>query len=463
MKKIAGMGKILIVDSDTDYFSRLSKVLMHLMHKNNNLKVLYSANEEKALIQLKENPDIKLVLMDDSIKRYEFEHISSYIKKHLRTKILIISGRVGNTTEPEVVNKSDIDNIKTCISAQLDDYDKFAKKLEISKTSLRQDIEYVMGGGKLISKVLNRVEKYANIDKPVLIEGETGTGKELVANYLHKLSARKNMITVNCGISSKELAASELFGSVKGAFTDAQDRQGKVEAADGGILYLDELNALSPDVQVQLLRFIEYGTYTKVGDTVEHRANVRIIGAGNESFQKLVENGKFRLDLFERFIRVVYVPTLKERFEDIDYFIDRFIAEENKTQGKTASISNEARKLLTDHEWTGNIRQLKNFIAILVIEVETDRHSKEDIINPQLVRECFDECQQKKTGDSPKNDSPAEDYTLHTACEAAYNNAAKKAIGRALIKAGGNNNEAIRLLGISRGTYYSLKKKFRIE
>jgi two-component system response regulator HydG len=463
MKKTAGIEKILIVDSDTDYFDGLSKGLMHLMHKDNRLEVLYSANEEKTLIRLKENPDIKLVLIDDSIKRHESEHISSYITNHLKTKILIISGRAGNNPEPEVINKSDLDSIKTRIIAQLDDYDKFAKDSEISKTSSRREMEYLMGKGKVISKVLDRVEKYAKTDKPVLIEGETGTGKELIADYLHRLSARKNMITVNCGILSKELAACELFGSAKGAFTDAQDRKGKVEAADGGILYLDELNSLSPDVQVKFLRFIESGTYTRVGDTVEHRANVRIIAAGNESFQKLVEEGKFRQDLFERFVRTVYVPALKERIEDIDYFIDRFIAEENKAQGKTASISNEARKLLTGHDWPGNIRQLKNFIATLLVEVEADSHSKEDIVKSLLVQERFDEKQQKKTGDSPKDDSPEEDYTLRTACETAHDNAAEKAVRRALIKTGGNNGRAIKLLDISRGTYYSLKKKFGIE
>jgi two-component system response regulator HydG len=460
MKKTIEIEKMLIVSSDTDYIIRLSKFLVTLIHKGSKLEVLHSTNEEKVLIQLKENPDIKLVLIDDSI--YEFEHISSYIKKLPRTKILIISDQAVNTLESEVINKLDIDSIKARIIAWLDDYDKLTKDSEILKTSLRQEIEYLMGRGKVISKVLDKVEKYAKVDKPILIEGETGTGKELIANYLYKLSARKNMIIVNCGILSKELAASELFGSMKGAFTDARDRQGKLEAADGGALFLDEFNSLSIDVQVKLLRFIECGIYTKVGDTVEHKANVRIIAAGNESFQKLIEKGKFRQDLFERFIKIIYVPTLKERIEDIDYFIDHFIAEENKTHGRTVSISNEARKLLIGHDWPGNIRQLKNFITTLVIEVEADSHSKEDIIKPQLVRECFDECQQKKTGNNSK-DHTEEDYTLRTACETVYDSVAEKAIRRALIKTGGNNNEAIKLLDVSRGTYYNLKKKFGIE
>jgi transcriptional regulator with PAS, ATPase and Fis domain len=427
------------------------------MHKDNRLEILYSANEEKTLIQLKEHPDIKLVLIDDSIKRYEFEHISSYIKKRLRTKILIISDQAGNIFDTEVINKLDIDNIKNCIIAQLDDYNKFAKDFEISKTSSRQDIEYLMGRGRVISEVLNRVEKYALVDKPLLIEGATGTGKELIAEYLCKLSGRKNMISVNCGSFSKDLIAGELFGSKKGAFTDAQDKKGFVEEADGCILFLDEFNSLPLNAQANLLRLIENKTFFRIGDTVVRKTNVRIIAASNKSCTELMKQGELRQDLHKRFIKTIYIPTLEERIEDIDYFIDRFIAEENKTLCKNVSISDEARKILTGHDWPGNIRQLKNFIEVLVLEVEADSHSKEDIIKPQLILECFD-IPAKKADNSPK-----EDYTLQTACKTAHAIAAEKAIKRALVKTGGNNNEAIKLLNISRGNYYSLKKKFGIK
>jgi transcriptional regulator with PAS, ATPase and Fis domain len=451
MKKTAEIEKVLIVGSDTDHVSRLSEFLMRIMHKKDDrLKVLYSEDEEKTLTQLKENPDIKLVLIDDSIKRNEFEHISSYIRKCPKIKILILSDQAGNTSEPKVVNKLDIDSIKTSIIAYLDDYDKLAKDSEILKTSSRQKIEYLMGRGKVISKVFDEVEMYAKVDKPILIEGATGTGKELIADYLYRLSARKNMITINCGTLSKELATNELFGSVKGAFTGAQNMKGKVEAVNGGILFLDEFNSLPLDIQVNLLRLMENHTFIRVGDTVERAANIRIIAAANKSCRELVVKGELRQDLYERFINTIYVPTLNERIEDIDYFIDRFISEENKTQDKTVSISNEARKLLAGHEWLGNIRQLKNVITKLVIEVKADSYSREYIIQPQLIRECFNKPQYNTTVNVSEDD-----YTLQT----AYKITAEKAIRRALDKTKGNNEKAIKLLGISHGTYFNLKKK----
>jgi arginine utilization regulatory protein len=441
MKKVTGIEKILIVDSDTDYYNRLSEVLMRLMYKDNKLKILYSANEEEVLIQLKKNPDIKLVLIDDSI---ELEHTLNYIKKWLKTKILIFSDQAGNISEPEVINKLDTDSIKNRIIAQLDNYNKSAKD---SETSLRQDIEYLMGKGKVISKVLDVVEKYAETDEPVLIEGATGTGKELIVNYISHLSDRKK-IPVNCGTLSRELANSELFGSKKGAFTGAQDKKGFVEEAGDGILFLDEFNSLPHDVQVNLLRLIEYGTFIRVGDTVERKANVRIIAAGNTSFKESMEKNELRLDLYERFVKTIYVPTLKERIEDIDCFIDRFIAEEGIKADKAVSISREARKILISHDWPGNIRELKHFIKKMVIEVEMDKKSKKYLIQAQSVLEGLDE-QPQNTANVQKSD-----YSMRTA--------KKTAMLQALNKAGGNNEEAIKLLGISHGNYYDLKKKYGI-
>jgi DNA-binding NtrC family response regulator len=462
MKKITGIGKILIVDSDTDYICRLSKILDCFDYKGNKFKVLSSTNEEETQMKLKGNPDIKLVLIDDSMEC--IEHVLNLVEKHPVMQILIISEQARNTSkqDQEFVHKSDIDKIKDCIVTQLNDYNKIKKDSKIPKNSSRRDIEYLMGKGKVISKVIDQVEKYAKINKPILIEGATGTGKELIVGYLCRLCGRE-ITVVNCGAVSKELAYSELFGSVKGAFTDARNMKGKVEAAEGGVLFLDEFNSLPLDIQVNFLRLIENNTYTKLGDTIEYKANVRIIAASNKPVEELVEKGELRQDLRERFVKVIHIPTLNERIEDMDYFIDRFIAEENKTLNRAASISNDARKLLAGHDWLGNIRQLKNCIESLVIEVELDSHSQEYIIKTQLLRGCFDGYRQEKTGDSTRDDGTEEDYTIRTACETVYDNAAEKAIRRALIKTGGNNDKAIKLLEISRGTYYNFKKKFGIE
>jgi transcriptional regulator with PAS, ATPase and Fis domain len=240
---------------------------------------------------------------------------------------------------------------------------------------------------------------------------------------------------------------------VKGAFTGALDMKGKVEVAEGGILFLDEFNSFPLNVQVNLLKLMDDNTYTKIGDTVKHEANIRIIAAGNNSFSEMVRKGELREDLYERFTKTIHIPTLSERIEDMDYFIDRFIAEENKEQCKNVSISNEARKFLADTDWPGNIRQLKNFITVLVIEVEPDNSSKKLIIQVPLIRQCLNERRQRES-----DDIRGDDYTLKT----AYDYAAKKAIRRALDKTDGNIEEAIKLLGISRKTYFNLKRKLGI-
>jgi transcriptional regulator with PAS, ATPase and Fis domain len=328
--------------------------------------------------------------------------------------------------------------------------DKMRKTADTVKTALRQEIKYLMGKGKVISKVLDQVEKYASIDEPIFIEGETGTGKELIARYLSDLSGRK-ITVVNCGAVFGELINSDLFGSKKGAFTGAVDMKGKVEAAEGGILFLDEFNSLPLEAQGNILRLIEHKTFTIMGDTVERKADVRIIAAGNKSFKELVEKGELRQDLYGRFIKTIYVPTLKERIEDIDYFIDRFINEYSKKLGKDAGISDAARNLLAGYDWPENVRQLRYMIKVLIIETEMDSKSKKYVIQPELVQQCLNERDYNTTAADVQDD---DDYTLQTA--------QKKAVMRALDKTNGNDTKACELLGVSKKTVYNMKKKFGI-
>jgi two-component system NtrC family response regulator/two-component system response regulator AtoC len=328
------------------------------------------------------------------------------------------------------------------------------EEAENFKSVARKEIEEKMGHGKVIVKVFDQIEKYAKTDVPILFEGETGTGKELIANYLWKNSSRKDMRTLNCGSLSSELADSELFGHKKGSFTGADsDTIGLVKTMDNGILFLDEINSLPLEVQVKLLRVIENGTFIRKGDTTESKVNVRIIAAGNKSFQNLIEKGEFREDLYERFRKRIYVPNLKERIEDIDHFIDHFIDDESNQQGKKVFISKEARKILSESDWERNVRQLKNTIANMVTEVEMDNKTKTFLIRPELVRECL-----KETGRS-KSEIPNNDFTLQTAIDRVT----KQAILRALEKTGGHNEQAIKELRIARGTYYKEKERLGIN
>jgi len=471
--------KILIVDDNSNFIESLRKTLKNFHPKDKELEILAAKNEQGAIVLLQENQDIKVMLLDYAMEHEDSgKRIFDFVRKRLKNEtiqIIYLTGEVGNSDQRKIVDRDspndfinknpwDSERVKTSIATRLDAYDKLIsitaeantalKEAEIYKSVARKEIEEKMGKGKAISKVFDQIEKYAKTDAPILLEGETGTGKELIANYLWKNSSREEMRILNCGSLSAELADSELFGYKKGAFTGADsDKIGLVKATDKGILFLDEINSLPLEVQVKLLRVIEYGTFIRKGDTEETKVDVRIIAAGNKSFQDLIEKGEFRDDLYERFNRKIYIPTLKERIEDIDHFIDYFLLNESNKQSKKVFISDEARKLLTKNEWERNVRQLKNTIANLVTEVELDKKSKTYIIQPELIKECLQEKGKRK------NDVPDNDFSLQTAVDIAT----KKAILRALEKTSGHNEKAIELLIIARGTYYKEKDRLGIK
>ena len=225
-----------------------------------------------------------------------------------------------------------------------------------------------------LSQELGRV---ARSDAKVLITGESGVGKELVANSIHRLSARANrtMSAVNCAGLSETLLESELFGHVKGAFTGAyRDKQGKLEVADGGTIFLDEIGEMTLRMQGVLLRFMETGELQKVGtDRVTTRVDVRVVAATNKNLRELIPQGLFREDLFYR-LNVIHlsVPPLRERQQDIPAMIDHFLAMFTGGNGSTVTgISQEAVSLLNAYSWPGNVRELRNCIERLVVTART--------------------------------------------------------------------------------------------
>ena len=324
---------------------------------------------------------------------------------------------------------------------------------KIRKLNVRKEIESIMGKGKIMRKVLEIVELYANQDCPLLFEGETGVGKGEIVRYLHSIGTRseKDLVIMDCSAFVETLIESELFGVKKGAYTDAkEDRQGRIEAANGSTLFIDEINSFPKHLQPKLLRVIQEKEITKVGDNKPIKVDVRIVAASNEKFQDLLRHKRFRRDLYERFIEIITIPTLQERQEDFSFFINKFIKEKsNELSKKNVRISNEAKKLLKSHVYEGNVRQLMNVIHKLVTHVK--QGEKGSIINVAMVKECLlKEIITKKEGEF--ND----DFTWETALNAAR----KKAIERALKETNGNHEKAIVLLGISRRTYYEWKKNF---
>lgn len=209
-------------------------------------------------------------------------------------------------------------------------------------------------------------------DVKVLIRGERGTGKELVANEVHALSQRKSkpFIKINCAVLSRDLLASELFGHVKGSFTGATDtRTGLIMTADGGTLFLDEIGDLSPDAQAALLRFLQEGEVRPIGSLQTFKVDVRVISATNKALEEAMEKGTFREDLYDRLNGFpLEIPPLRDRREDIPLLAEHFIEKYNRKYSENVtSFTKEAMNLLMDYPWKGNVRELENVVSRAVI------------------------------------------------------------------------------------------------
>ncbi len=235
----------------------------------------------------------------------------------------------------------------------------------------------VIGNDPKMKSIYETIMSVADTDVNVLIEGETGTGKELVADYVHYLSHRKEgpFIKVNCGALSETLLESELFGHVKGAFTGAyRDRLGRFEVAEKGTLFLDEVGEMSQSMQVKLLRVLQEGVFEKVGDNRPIKANVRIISATNTNLKDAVKTGEFRKDLYYR-LNVIFirVPPLRERMGDIPLFVDHFIRKyKDKHNLSVGGISRKALKKCYTYSWPGNVRELENVVERAVVTCHSD-------------------------------------------------------------------------------------------
>ena len=245
---------------------------------------------------------------------------------------------------------------------------------EIDKASM---FEEVVGTSPALQTVLSAVSKVAPTDSTVLLTGQTGTGKELIARAIHRKSERSGraFISVNCAAIPQSLIASELFGHEKGAFTGALQRHlGKFELAEGGTIFLDEIGELPPETQVALLRVLQEREIQRVGGTQPIRVNVRILAATNRDLQKAIAAGTFREDLFYRLnVFPIHIPPLRERKEDIpmlvEYFIDRFARKAGKN---IRSIDKQSLELLESYSWPGNIRELQNVVERSVVLCDTD-------------------------------------------------------------------------------------------
>jgi len=300
--------------------------------------------------------------------------------------IKFLSQEKGNYTAAQVRLLQDIANIVAIAVSNALAYEQIKslkEQLVLENRVLQEEIvqrsiyEEIVGSSKSLQKVLAAIEKVAGTDSTVLITGETGTGKELVAHAIHRRSSRRDraLVKVNCAALPAELIASELFGHEKGAFTGAlQQRIGRFEAANGGTIFLDEIAELSPEIQVLLLRVLQEKEFERVGGNRTIKTDVRVIAATNKDLWREVSEGRFRMDLFYRLnVFPVHVPPLRERVNDIPVLVDYFAARLAARTGKKISqIEKRSVCAMQQYSWPGNIRELQNVIERCVILADSE-------------------------------------------------------------------------------------------
>jgi PAS domain S-box-containing protein len=293
----------------------------------------------------------------------------------------------------------------------------------------------IIGRDSKMQDVFRQIRDVADYDFPVQLSGETGTGKELVANAIHGESRRGGapFVPINCGALPEGLIESELFGHIKGAFSGAvRDKKGRFELADGGTVFLDEVAELSNNMQTKLLRFLQDGRFERVGGEQTLTVNVRVISATNRNLRREVERSRFREDLFYRLSVIpIHLPPLRERKTDIPLLIDHFLRDAAGRYGREPlKVSPRALSLMLDYRWPGNVRELQNAIQFAFVKCGSKVIEPKDL--PLELRDAADVCGRR--GPARKLDP--------------------EAVRKALTRTGGNKAKAAKLMGVGRATLY---------
>jgi DNA-binding NtrC family response regulator len=368
------MPDILIIDDEKAIRKTLTEILSFEGYKMDE-----ASDGEEGLKKFKEK-NYDLVLCDIKMPKMDgIEFLQKAGEINPDVPIIIISGHGNIETAVEAVKKGAFDYISkppdlnrmliTIRNAM--DKSSLVTETKVLKRKVSR-VQQMIGDSEPIRKIKETIEKVAPTDARVLITGDNGVGKELVARWIHEKSNRSTgpMVEVNCAAIPSELIESELFGHEKGSFTSAiKQRIGKFESANGGTLFLDEIGDMSSGAQAKVLRALQEGKITRVGADKDINVDVRVVAATNKDLLKEVENKNFRLDLYHRLgVIIIHVPSLNERRDDVPLLVDQFLKDICSDYNMSVKpISADAIKLLQDYNWTGNIRELRNVVERLVI------------------------------------------------------------------------------------------------
>lgn len=368
------MSSILIIDDEKSIRKTLTEILSY-----EGYKIDEAADGEEGLKKFKDKT-YDLVLCDIKMPKLDgIEFLERARQINDEVPIIIISGHGNIETAVEAVKKGaydyiskppDLNRMLITLRNAMD------KKSLVAETKVLKrrvaKVQDIVGESVPIKKIKETIDKIAPTEARVLITGENGVGKELVARWIHEKSSRVNgpMVEVNCAAIPGELIESELFGHEKGSFTSAvKQRIGKFEQANGGTLFLDEIGDMSLNAQAKVLRALQEGKITRVGADKDVNVDVRVIAATNKDLLKEVESKNFRLDLYHRLgVIIVHVPSLNDRLGDIPLLVDRFLEDIAAEYGQPKkSIDRKSMDLLQKYNWSGNIRELRNVVERLII------------------------------------------------------------------------------------------------
>lgn len=448
---IDSRGNVLIVDDEPNAVKVLSAILSKAGYRTT------GAESTERAISIIHELDVDTIITDLKMPGRDGIELFEYVKSNFPDIPVIFLTAYG-TVESAVnaitcgafyyfIKPPDYPKLKSILDRAVEQRN-LKKELSYLKSRLTEDREEIKIIGKTqgIRKVLDIIEAIKNSESNVLIQGETGTGKELIARALHFRSIRqdKPFVAVNCASIPKELIESELFGYEKGAFTGASSRRiGRFEEAEGGTIFLDEIGELELSLQAKLLRVLQEREIERIGSNKKIKVSFRLVSSTNRDLSKEVKEGRFREDLYYRINVVeIKIPPLRDRKEDIPLMVSEFIKEFSLRENKMVTVPEDVMDILNNYHWPGNIRQLRNTIERAVVITR-----KENITIADLPDELVKTIETKGSDNSFVRS--ALDRELRPLRDLEF-----EAVKEALKLCGGNKSKAAKMLGISRKALY---------